>query len=69
MKIDIQYDYGEIVYLVTDKEQSPRLVTGWKQVGGVKSDILYLLCCGVDASEHFSAEISRERNDVLYFSN
>lgn len=49
---------GETVYLLTDKNQEPRLVRDiWlKPVG-----ILYELVCGKDSSWHSDFEISREK--------
>lgn len=49
---------GETVYLITDKDQLPRLVRDiWLKPQG----IIYELVCGKDSSWHGDFEISRER--------
>ena len=53
------FDLGEIVYLKTDPDQQPRMVTEvsfWLS-GGVG----YQLSCGTSISSHYALELSREK--------
>lgn len=54
--------YGEIVYLKTDEEQEPRLVTAKMERGNFVS---YELSCGIMTSWHQAIEISRDRNLLM----
>jgi hypothetical protein len=64
--IDNKYDFGEIVYLKTDKEQSPRIVYCFKVY---QNEILYELACGTQTSSHYEYEISKEPNVILATTN
>ncbi len=66
MVIQNSFDFGDIVYLKTDKEQSPRIVFAIKVY---KSDILYELACGTLNSMHYPFEISKEANVLLTTTN
>lgn len=58
LKINNQWTHGDAVYLVTDPEQQPRVVTKigiWP--GGLLS---YVLGFNGEESEHFEFEISTE---------
>ena len=57
--IENKFDFGEIVYLKTDREQSPRIVFSLKVY---ENDILYELACGTTVSAHYEFEISLEIN-------
>jgi hypothetical protein len=59
MNINNKFEIGEIVYLVTDPEQFPRLVFGFLVS---ENSLLYRLACGVVTSDHYSMEISKEKN-------
>ena len=59
MVIDNKYEIGDTVYLVTDKDQEPRLVHGFKVF---RSEILYCLCYGITTSEHYDFEMSETKN-------
>lgn len=48
----------ETVYLKTDTEKLPRIVTAFKVTS---KDITYELCCGTVVSWHYDFEISRDR--------
>jgi hypothetical protein len=61
MTIKNKFELGQTVYLITDKEQEARIVTGIKIGPG---DLIYQLACGKDLSEHYDFEISEEA-DVL----
>lgn len=59
--VTTKYGFGDTVYLKTDPEQFPRMVTGFD----VKPNgILYLLSFGSGNSYHYDIEISLEK-DVL----
>ena len=57
------YTHGDIVYLMTDREQLPRMVLAFTlRPGGVA---YYELGCGADASFHFDIEMSSKQNRSL----
>lgn len=61
LTIDVAFELGQTVYLKTDKEQLPRIVTRyWVS----KSAVLYALGCGTGETTHFDLEIS-DSVDVL----
>lgn len=55
-----KYKLGQIVYLITDEAQSPRMVTAIKFT--IDGGILYTLTCGIQDSSHYEAEISKDKN-------
>jgi hypothetical protein len=65
MKIDNLYDNGETVYLITDPEQLPRMITAVCERDG--KQVSYELACGVDISWHYEFEITRDKQlpDIL----
>jgi hypothetical protein len=63
MLIQNEFELGATVYLVTDKEQAPRMVTMIQVSPG--QGIAYRLACGSQESCHFPCEISQEPNLVL----
>ena len=56
VKNDHDLCYGQIVYLKTDEEQRPRMITHYKT--DIHGGDFYGLSCGVDFSWHFPEEIS-----------
>lgn len=66
MVIDTKFNIGEIVYLKTDREQRPCIVSGYKIR---KSDVLYYLCSGPAETEHYEFEISYEKNILITTEN
>jgi hypothetical protein len=66
MVIDNQYEIGQTVYLITDKEQEQRIVYGFEITQG---SILYMLCIGTTSSKHFDFEIAKERDEVKQMTN
>lgn len=62
LPIEIVYNIGEKVYLITDTEQSPRLVTG---ISVRRTSTIYELSKGSDCSSHYDFEISKEPNFIL----
>lgn len=61
MKINTKYNFGDIVYLKTDIEQSERIIIG---ITLIPNSIIYTLMCGVEMSEHYEFEIT-ENLDTL----
>jgi len=59
MVIKFKVKLGEIVYLKTDDEQLPRIVTRISILGGSMSDsiITYEISQGQETSEHYESEI------------
>lgn len=58
MVIENKYNISDIVYLITDKEQLPRIVTGInvKPVG-----LVYVLQNGVTETFHYEIELVSEK--------
>ena len=63
MVIDNKYDFGDIVYLLTDKEQLPRIIRGIEIFKA--GELLYAVNCGTQESRHYEFELSLEKNIVL----
>lgn len=62
MVIDNKYEIGQTVYLATDKEQLPRMVTGlYISLGST----IYHLSQGTHETKHYDIEIRETRNIVL----
>lgn len=62
MVIDNKFEYGQTVYLKTDKGQLPRIVTAIHLRG---QNITYCLSQGTGETVHHDIEISEEINVVL----
>lgn len=60
-----EYNLGSVVYLKTDREQSPRIITAI-QIN--PNGVIFRLGCGTTDSWHFSVEISSDV-DVLIKTN
>ncbi len=58
----VKWDKGDILYLVTDKEQLPRMVYGYEIAG---NDVMYKVCSGTLISTHYDFELSVEKNVSL----
>lgn len=65
MIIDNKFEIGQKVFLITDPEQKPRLVTG---LTITPHNITYQLSSGSENSYHYDFEMSEEAN-VLITSN
>lgn len=60
--ISLEYDFGDLVYLITDKEQDARVVTGALVRKGV---VLYYISCGAEAETlHYGYEITKEHDPL-----
>lgn len=62
MKIETKYNNGDIVFLLTDREQLERIVTAI-QVSG-NNGISYQLCSGTVTSWHYDFEIIGQKDFV-----
>jgi len=65
-----EFHLYDIVYLITDKEQLPRMITGYFY-GGTRNEVMYELTCGAYIMDKwFSAsEISYNRDVILSSTN
>lgn len=61
--IEIEFEIGQVVYLKTDTDQTPRMVTQIAISGS--GGLLYRLTCGTNESFHYEIEISAEKNLVM----
>jgi hypothetical protein len=52
------HDIGDTVYLVTDSDQSPRIITA---ITVRKTAFFYELSCGTEVSDHEDFEISSDK--------
>ena len=62
MIIKTDFDIGQVVYLKTDVDQKPRIVTRFSVT---KECTLYILACGTEETTHYDIEISETKNIVL----
>lgn len=60
MVIDNKYDFGQVVYLVTDSEQQARIIQSFEVYKN--GEILYKVGCGATASYHYDFELSEKEN-------
>lgn len=59
MLIDNKFNIEDIVFLITDSDQSHRIITG---IQVTKNAIIYRLACGVNESWHYDYEIVTDKN-------
>ncbi|MEY3499632.1 MAG: hypothetical protein RL308_1301 [Bacteroidota bacterium] len=57
-----KFNIEDIVFLITDVDQKPRIVTG---LIIRKNSIIYYLTCGIDETTHYDFEIVKEKNYLL----
>ena len=60
---DIIYPIGKIVYLKTDPDQLPRIVTA--HTLRACGSVVYTLGCGVEETPHYEIEISEDKNPAV----
>lgn len=63
MLIETTFEIGQTVYLKTDKEQCPRIVTSIKIF--TNNSIAYFLSCGLIDSSHYDIEMTAEKDVTL----
>ena len=59
MIIPNAYEIGETIYLKTDPDQLPRVVTC---IQVTKQDLVYFVASGERESHHYDFEMSKEKN-------
>lgn len=64
--IDFQYYFGDVVYLKTDKDQTPRIVT---QITLTPQGMLYQLSQESKCSNHYDFEMSATKDILLTTDN
>lgn len=62
MVVDNNFQFGQVVYLKTDKEQLPRMVVRLSVKPG---EVLYCLAAGTVESWHLDFEISEQINVLM----
>ena len=62
MMFESLYNLGDIVFLITDSDQSRRIITG---IDIRISGAVYELSCGQNTSTHFDFEFSKEKHLVV----
>jgi len=55
IKLELDYDIGDFVFLVTDSDQERRIVT---EIRICPSGVVYSVAHGTDESEHYAVELS-----------
>lgn len=63
MVIENKFEIKDTVYLVTDKDQNPGIVTSIKIFSG--GELLYIISMGKAWSEHYDFELSYEKNILI----
>jgi len=67
MVLDNEFDFGDIVYLKTDKEQCPRIVICILSYKA--GELVYKVVCGTLESNHYPFELSKEINVLIQTTN
>lgn len=67
MRIDPKYNIGDTVYIITDKEQNPNIITGIIVRPG--NNLLYKLSTKSGEQDYFDIEISNAKDIILATSN
>jgi hypothetical protein len=62
LKVQTDFEIDTIVFLKTDFDQLPRLVTA---ILVFESAIQYRLSCGTEETDHWSHEIAKEKNVMI----
>lgn len=65
-EIELEYSYGDIVYVITDVNQLPCIVVGFNIV---HANLYYLVNAHNEDYKYSNIEITRERNLVLTTTN
>lgn len=62
INIDNKFDIGQIVYLRTDKEQLPRIIT---EIVVTKGELIYGVYAGTIYSKHYDYEMTSDVNTLI----
>lgn len=57
-----KYHIGEIVYLISDSDQLPRIITG---IMFRPHGFCYYISCATEETRHYEIEVSHEKTYVL----
>ena len=60
--INLEYNIGDEVFLITDEEQKKRIITG---ILLTMKDVIYYLSCSTNETKHYSFEISYHKSYQL----
>lgn len=61
-----RFNLGDIVFLVTDEEQHPRMITAYKRT--LDGGLIYYLTRGQDETLHYDQEIATECDVIKKFT-
>lgn len=70
ISFEVEFRIGDLVYIVTDKEQDPKMIDGYVY-NGPRNEVLYILVSGTYTIDKYfySRELSKERNVILTSTN
>jgi len=60
--IKLDFEIGDIVFLITDEDQVKRMVTG---IFLTQNEVIYYLSKGTDETKHYGFEMSYHKNYSL----
>lgn len=61
VRVELEFDIGDIVFLITDIEQLERKVV---EITLTPHAPIYLLACGTEQTQHYAIEITSERKVI-----
>lgn len=61
MNIEVEFEFGQTVYLKTDADQKARMVTG---IVVRPTGFLVTTACGTSESNNYAIEISKEKSEA-----
>ena len=62
MEVNNKYEIQDVVFLITDEDQSPRIVTA---IQISQYELIYKLACGTSESWHYDYEIATDKNFLI----
>ena len=62
MLIKTKYDIGDVVFLITDPDQHPRIITSISV--RPQNNIVYEMACGGNSTDHYDLEFTYDRDIV-----
>lgn len=63
MAMQMKYDTGQMVYLMTDVEQLARMIVAITTY--IDGSVMYHLVCGTEHTTHYEVEITEEKNILM----
>ena len=63
MIIENKFYIGQMVFLITDEDQRPRIISSFQVLPG--GYLLYALSCGALNSNHYDIEISESKDELV----